>query len=118
MKHLFVLISVLVIGNSLLFAQENNTRQLIDEDKKNYEENVFNKEFGELDEDSIAAQRRLYDRIPEKLPDWVFNPVDFGNPIRVVGLSDFKLIVFCVYLINLSSIILSCFKIIIRIYQT
>ena len=30
----------------------------------------------------------MYDRIPEKLPDWVFKPVEFGNPIRIVGFSD------------------------------
>jgi hypothetical protein len=87
MKYLFTLLSALLIGTSLLFGQETNTRQLIDEDKKNYEENVFNKEFGEY-EDSIDAKRKMYDRIPEKLPNWVFNPVDFSNPIRVVGFSD------------------------------
>jgi len=87
MKYLFTLLSALLFGTSLLCAQETNTRQLIDEDKKNYEENVFNKEFGEY-EDSVQAQRKMYDRIPEKLPDWVFNPVDFSNPIRVVGFSD------------------------------
>ncbi len=87
MKYLLAFMTILLIGNSFLFAQETNSSQLIDEDKKNYEENVFNKEFGEY-QDTTDAERKLYERIPEKLPDWVFNPVDFSNPMRVVGFSD------------------------------
>ena len=87
MKHLATLITILLFGNSFLFAQNTSTTKLIDDDKKKYEENVFNQEFDEY-QDTTNATRKLYDRIPEKLPDWVFKPVEFGNPIRIVGFSD------------------------------
>ncbi|MCB2197119.1 MAG: hypothetical protein KQH79_14760 [Bacteroidetes bacterium] len=85
MKFLVVLLTTIIIG-SYSNAQEDNTK-LIDYDKENYEENVFNKEFDE-EEDTTDAIRRLYDRIPEKLPDWVFHPVELGESSRIVGYSD------------------------------
>ncbi|MBU8891997.1 MAG: hypothetical protein KOO66_04415 [Bacteroidales bacterium] len=87
MKYFAVLITILFFSNSILPAQETTSSNLIDKDKKNYEENVFNQEFDEY-QDTTNAKRNLYDRIPEKLPDWVFNPVDFSNPARVVAYSD------------------------------
>lgn len=85
MKFLVVLWTALFIGFYSL-AQEDNTK-LIDYDKEKYEENVFNKEFGEED-DTTDAIRKLYDRIPEKLPDWVFSPVKLRESSRIVGYSD------------------------------
>ncbi|PLX10230.1 MAG: hypothetical protein C0597_17135 [Marinilabiliales bacterium] len=86
MKVFSVLI-ILISFNLRLFAQENETK-LIDEDKKKFEENVFNKEFNEGHEDTVDAVRKLYDKIPDKLPDWVFNPINNGDEIYMVGFSD------------------------------
>ncbi len=85
MKFLVVLFSALLIG-SYTYAQEDNTK-LIDYDKENYEENVFNKEFDEQ-QDTTEAASKLYDRIPEKLPDWVFHSVELEESARIVGYSD------------------------------
>lgn len=87
MKYLAAIITVLLISNSFLPAQNTSSTKLIDEDKDKYEENVFSQEFDEY-ENTTDAERKLYDRIPEKLPDWVFKPVEFGNVNRIVGFSD------------------------------
>lgn len=86
MKHLAILIIIFLFGNSFLFAQ-NTSAKLIDKDKTKYEENVFNQEFDKY-QDTTNATRKLYDRIPDKLPTWVFKPVEFGNINRIVGFSD------------------------------
>lgn len=86
MKQFSAIVIAFLLGNFSLLAQVNTTSTLIDNDKDHYEENVFNKEFGE-DNNSVNA-RKLYDKIPEKLPDWVFNPIVFGDSVKVVGYSD------------------------------
>lgn len=86
MKRIIVLVSILCIVNIFLFAQEN-TSKLIDQDQEKYKENVFNKEFDEY-EDTLDTERKLYDRIPEKLPNWVFYPIQIGQKVQVVGFSD------------------------------
>jgi hypothetical protein len=86
MKRIVALVSILCVINIFLSAQEN-TSKLIDQDQEKYQENVFNKEFDES-EDTVDASRKLYDRIPEKLPDWVFNPIQIGQKVHVVGFSD------------------------------
>ena len=87
MKHVFVLLLVLLFGSVTSFSQAVNTSKVIDEDKERYEKDVFNKEFDEYG-DTTDSQQKLYDRIPEKLPEWVFNPIQKGETIRVVGFSD------------------------------
>lgn len=85
MKFFVVLLATFLIS-LYANAQEDNTK-LIDYDKEHYEENVFNKEFGE-EQDTTDAVKKLYDRIPEKLPEWVFHPVELGETARIVGYSD------------------------------
>lgn len=85
MKRAYYLIIALLLG---LVSQAQNTKiNLIDKDKEKYEQNVFNKQFGEQ-EDSAAAYRNLYDKIPEKLPDWVFIQADLGKSLKIVAFSD------------------------------
>lgn len=86
MKRISLFAVLFLMAFSLIFAQES-TSKLIDTDKEHYEKDVFNKELGDVD-DTLNAARKLYDRIPEKLPDWVFNPIVIGDKIQVVGLSD------------------------------
>jgi len=86
MKRFVILFSLLCIVNFVLSAQEN-TSKVIDQDQEKYEGKVFNKEFHEY-EDTLDAERKLYDRIPEKLPGWVFNPIQIAEKIQVVGFSD------------------------------
>ena len=82
MKRFSILITVVLLGICSLSAQENNN--LIDNDKSNYEQNVFNKAFDDQN-DSLNSIQKLYDKIPAVLPNWVLTPVD-GN--RIVGFSD------------------------------
>ncbi|MFC2152573.1 hypothetical protein ACFLSE_08605 [Bacteroidota bacterium] len=86
MKYSINIFVFLFFLNTFLSAQEP-TSKLIDEDKKTYEENVFNEEFDEY-LDTADLERKLYDRIPEKLPDWALNIGEFNNPVRIVGYSD------------------------------
>lgn len=86
MKY-FINLFILFFAFSITLLAQEDTRKLIDEDKDKYETDVFNKEFVE-DEDSLTLQSRLYDRIPEKLPDWVFEPIVVGSKTKVVGFSD------------------------------
>jgi len=86
MKHFVIVVISCFFINTATRAQENKS-ELIDEDKNRYEENVFDKHFGE-DADTLDSDRKLYDRIPEKLPDWVFHPVTLEFPVRIVGYSD------------------------------
>lgn len=80
-----------VIFFSMLYfiasSQNEANTNLIDQDKGNYEQKVFNKEFNNSQE-TTESDREMYDRIPEKLPGWVFNPIDFNNSARIVGFSD------------------------------
>jgi len=87
MKYFISVLTVILICKSMAFSQEESKSDIIDADKKKYEQNVFNKEFGEH-EDTVEAQRKMYDRIPEKLPEWVFSPIQIGEKIKVVGFSD------------------------------
>ncbi|NOQ25301.1 MAG: hypothetical protein GQ564_08055 [Bacteroidales bacterium] len=87
MRYILGTAFLILVLNSSLFSQEENTYNRIDKDKEKYEENVFNKEFGDKDDDYDAA-RKLYDRIPEKLPDWVFAPIEINNTTRIVAYSD------------------------------
>lgn len=73
---------------SVFIQAQNNKKDkagIPGEDKTKYEENVFNKELGE--ESEKRNNQRLYDLIPEKLPDWFFEPISL-NPVRIVGVSD------------------------------
>jgi len=67
-------------------AQNTNTN-LIDRDKEKYEKGVFNKQFNEQS-DTSEAYLKLYDRIPDELPSWVFTPAEFGKSIKIVAFSD------------------------------
>ncbi len=88
MKCLTITILAFLAINTTLFAQEN-TSKLIDEDKKKFEENVFNEEFDEKEDvDSVELERKLFDKIPDKLPDWVFTPHIITDKIQIVGFSD------------------------------
>jgi len=85
MKRFYYIIIILLIGYT---SQAQNTKtQLIDKDKDKYEKNVFNNQFNQQI-DSIAEYRKLHDRIPEQLPDWVFIPADFGKSLKIVAFSD------------------------------
>lgn len=87
MKYFLSTLIFISIFNGFVFSQEDSSSNLIDQDKKNYEEKVFNQEFDQTG-NLTDSERKLYDLIPEELPDWVFNPVDFSNSVRVVGFSD------------------------------
>ncbi|HSH51948.1 MAG TPA: hypothetical protein VK982_09535 [Bacteroidales bacterium] len=67
------------------FSQETKTG-IIDQDKKNYEKNVFDKAFEEIS-DSLNYQKR-YDLIPEQLPDWFFPVIQNTTPVEIIGVSD------------------------------
>ncbi|MFC2096451.1 hypothetical protein ACFLQ3_01980 [Bacteroidota bacterium] len=84
MKRLFILSSLLLICSVFLMAQET-TSNLIDEDKDKFEEDVFNKEFGD-DLDTADLTRKLLDKIPDKLPDWVLG--FYNNQNRIIAFSD------------------------------
>lgn len=87
MKNLITVIFLILFTNTQIYSQNESKSKIIDQDKEKYEVNVFNQEFDEY-QDTIDAERKLYDRIPEKLPDWVFNPVESGKNIKFVGFSD------------------------------
>ncbi len=87
MRNIVSLFALIFLFNSILLAQETTKSKLIDKDKKKYEKKVFDKEFGEP-EDTTNAQRKLYDKIPDKLPDWVFNVPEIGSKVKVIGISD------------------------------
>ncbi len=84
MKRIIILSALLFIGSSSILAQETK-RNLIDEDKDKFEQDVFNKELGE-DDDTTDQARKLYDKIPDQLPSWVLNTEISSN--RVVAFSD------------------------------
>jgi len=85
MKRLYYVVIAFLLGFA---SQAQNTKtNLIDKDKEKYEQDVFNKQFDEQ-QDSAAAYRNLYDRIPEELPDWVFIPADLGKSLKIVSFSD------------------------------
>jgi len=86
MKYFSIVIATMLLLISFSLVAQENT-QLIDQDKERFEKNVFNKEFGD-EEDTIDVERKLLDKIPEKLPDWVFQPIVKSEKIRVVGFSD------------------------------
>ncbi|MBI9055000.1 MAG: hypothetical protein JEY96_14345 [Bacteroidales bacterium] len=87
MKYIISVLTIFFISNFSISAQVENTSDIIDVDKEKYEQNVFNKEFDEY-QDTADLEKKLYDRIPEKLPEWIFNPIQIGESIRVVGFSD------------------------------
>ena len=88
MKYIYGVLIFFFLINSSLFSQENSKRNIIDKDQENYENDVFKKEFGEVEEDSTDVARKLYDRIPEKIPDWVFSTFEIENSTRIVSYSD------------------------------
>ncbi|MDX9696575.1 MAG: hypothetical protein RBT49_12355, partial [Bacteroidales bacterium] len=86
MKYLLFIILIVFSSLSLSAQEQRKPRtKKIHDDKTHYENEVFNKEF---DKDSDNQNKQLlYDRIPEQLPDWFFEPL-LVNPVRVVGISD------------------------------
>jgi hypothetical protein len=84
MKRLIFLSTLLFVSSVLISAQET-TRNLIDKDKEKFEGEVFNKELGEED-DTTNQARKLFDKIPDKLPDWVLT--SNLNSSRVIAFSD------------------------------
>jgi len=80
-----LLLSLFILISSEIFSQENKT-EIIDEDKKNYEENVFDKAFEDIN-DSLSY-RKKYDLIPEQLPDWFFPVIQHTTPVEIIGVSD------------------------------
>ncbi|MCD4832548.1 MAG: hypothetical protein K8R31_02035 [Bacteroidales bacterium] len=87
MKHIIAVVFSLFFLSFSLYSQEESKSNIIDKDKKKYEENVFNQAFDEYS-DTTDSKRKLYDRIPEKLPDWVFTPIDLSSTTKIVGISD------------------------------
>lgn len=87
MKH-FVAIAISCLFISVVTTAQENTSKLIDQDKDKYEENIFNKQFGE-NTDTVNSDQRLFDRIPEKLPDCIFQTSSSSEgSIRIIGYSD------------------------------
>jgi hypothetical protein len=86
MKYSTSLLAIFLIFCSTVLAQ-NKKSDLIDKDKSTFENNVFNKQFDET-QDTTDANRKLYDLIPEQLPDWVFDIPELDHQIKVVGFSD------------------------------
>lgn len=86
MKYYFLIVVLFI---SFLQVDAQNTRRnrgkSTDDDKSKYEKEVFNKEMGE--EQDKQNHQRMLDLIPEKLPNWFFNPVSI-NPYRFIGISD------------------------------
>jgi len=76
---LFVFVSLAI------FSQETKT-EIINQDKRNYEKNVFDKAFGD-NKDSLNYRKR-YDLIPEKLPDWFFPVIQNTTSAEIIGVSD------------------------------
>ena len=88
MRFISIMVIVFLGFSSVLYAQENQSI-LIDEDKKKFEEDVFDRNFGEDKYvDSAELRRKLYDKIPEKLPDWSLVPVTSNGKTKIVGFSD------------------------------
>ena len=84
MTRIILLVSFLLILTTG-FSQETKT-QIIDKDKENYETNVFDKAFGDVN-DSLNNRKR-YDLIPEQLPDWFFPVIQNTTPAEIIGISD------------------------------
>ncbi len=82
---LVLILAILALANS--HAQNVSKSDLIDKDKSDYEQKVFNSAFDQSD-DSLESARKLYDRIPEKLPDWLFLSYNQNNVYRTIGISD------------------------------
>lgn len=80
-----ILLIVFFIISSEIFSQETKT-EIINQDKRNYEKNVFDKAFEEIN-DSLDYHRR-YDLIPEQLPDWFFPVIQNTPPVEIIGVSD------------------------------
>ncbi|MCG8411207.1 MAG: hypothetical protein MI739_07980 [Bacteroidales bacterium] len=78
----YILTFLLAFRVSLLFSQET---EIIQQNYKIYETNIFDKEFLNTN-DSIDLTKVLYDKIPENLPDWIFNYTK--DPKKVIGISD------------------------------
>ncbi len=84
MNRFILLVSFLFISTTG-FSQETKT-EIIDQDKKKYEKNVFDKAFGDVN-DSLDYQKR-YDLIPEQLPNWIFPVIQNTTPVEIIGVSD------------------------------
>lgn len=84
MNRIILLATFLLISTGV-FSQKNKT-EIIDKDKENYEQNVFDKAFGNI-KDSLNY-RKKYDLIPEQLPDWYFPAIKKTSPPEIIGISD------------------------------
>ena len=84
MRRIILLIVFFIISYGI-FSQETKT-EIINQDKRNYEKNVFDKAFEEIN-DSLNYQKR-YDLIPEQLPDWFFPVIQNTTPVEIIGVSD------------------------------
>ncbi|MGE0088461.1 MAG: hypothetical protein AB7S50_03190 [Bacteroidales bacterium] len=86
MKYLFFIILIFITSLNVNAQEQRKPRsKKVHDDKTRYENEVFNKEF---DKDFESQNKQLlYDRIPEQLPDWFFEPI-LVDPVRVVGISD------------------------------
>lgn len=87
MKYAKIILPIVFCIHITGYAQNDIKSKLIDNDKEVYEDNVFNKEFNDT-KDTINQDQKLYDKIPEKLPDWVFQPYTNNGSFRIVGFSD------------------------------
>jgi len=87
MKYISGIIFFFLVFSFSAFSQVESKSNIIDKDKDKFEENAFNKEFGDSNDTTDQARKR-YDKIPEKLPDWIFSPLDLQNSTRIVAYSD------------------------------
>ena len=87
MKYASIILIVIFCFHLTVYSQVETTTKLIDNDKETYENNVFNKEFQDKN-DTLSLDKKLYDKIPEKLPEWVFQPYTHNGSYRIVGFSD------------------------------
>lgn len=87
MKYAKLILTVAFFIHISSYAQNDIKTKRIDNDKEAYEAKVFNKEFNDT-KDTINLDQKLYDKIPEKLPDWVFHPYTNNGSFRIVGFSD------------------------------
>ncbi|MFO7827495.1 MAG: hypothetical protein R6V23_02630 [Bacteroidales bacterium] len=81
----FILLVFMILIPVGVFSQETKS-DIIDKDKENYEENIFNKAFEKIN-DSLKKQNR-YDYIPEKLPEWCLQVINADFPFEIIGISD------------------------------
>lgn len=84
MNRIILFVSLILI--SIVVSSQETKTEIIDKDKEKYEENVFDKAFGDIN-DSLNYRKR-YDFIPEKLPEWIFHSTEGGQSFEIIGISD------------------------------